>query len=148
MLRSVVRAVKAYNTTSAHVARFSVSALARGADKNELPIPGFRAPGEIGTNWELATGNERYEYLKKLKGEEPWEDFKPIYLNAAGTKKNPSSFVALTPRDTSAALVRCFPADSHETVWLTLRPHRGVDRCPHCGNVFKYIKEDAHAHDH
>jgi cytochrome c oxidase subunit 5b len=55
----------------------------------EPEIPGFRQPGEIATNFELATGNERYEYLKRLNNEEPWEDLKPIHLTSKPTAKNP-----------------------------------------------------------
>lgn len=55
----------------------------------EPQIPGFRAPGEIATNYEVATGTERYEYLKKLAGEEPWAELKPIHLTSRPTKKDP-----------------------------------------------------------
>ena len=61
----------------------------RGSSEGPPPIPGFRAPGQVATNWELATGAERYEYLKKLKGEDPWEDLNPIILNEPGTLKKP-----------------------------------------------------------
>ncbi|KAJ3217828.1 Cytochrome c oxidase subunit 4 [Dinochytrium kinnereticum] len=147
MLPTAIRALRAASARTAVsplAARISGSAMARGGANSELPIPGFRAPGEIGTNWELATGNERYEYLKKLNNEEPWEDFKPVYLSGLGTKKNPIVVRGSDPE----RYIGCtgFPADSHETVWLTLRPHSGVDRCPHCGNVFKYIKNHADHH--
>ncbi|KAJ3404047.1 Cytochrome c oxidase subunit 4 [Chytridiales sp. JEL 0842] len=132
---------------SSPVARFSAAAVARQAtpstsSKDELAVPGYREEGKVATNWELATGNERYEYLKKLRGEEPWEDMKPIYLMEKPTKKNPFVIRGSDPEK----YVGCtgFPADSHEAVWLTLRPHGGVDRCPHCGNAFKY--EQSHAH--
>ncbi|KAJ3115105.1 Cytochrome c oxidase subunit 4 [Phlyctochytrium bullatum] len=139
LVRSSCRVAKINN-----VATFSSSARALGSGSSELPIPGFRSEGQVATNWELATGNERYEYLKRLNKEEPWEDMKPIYLTSLGTKSNPVVIRGSDPE----RYVGCtgFPADSHETIWLTVRPHRGVDRCPHCGNVFKYIREDAHAH--
>ena len=42
-----------------------------------------------------------------------------------------------------------FPANTHEIVWLTLRDHKNhVDRCPQCGNVFKYIRQHHDHHDH
>ncbi|KAJ3104893.1 Cytochrome c oxidase subunit 4 [Phlyctochytrium planicorne] len=135
MFRHAISSVRTAVVRS-QVARFSVSAAARGGN-GELPIPGYRTPGEVATNWELAAGNERYEYLKKLAGEEPWEDFKPIYLSAPGTKKNPIILRGSDPE----RYVGCtgFPADSHETVWLTVRPHRGVDRCPHCGMFWSQL---------
>jgi hypothetical protein len=57
--------------------------------EEELAIPGYREDGQVATNWELATGNERYEYLKRLRGEEPWEEMKPLYLTSKPTTKNP-----------------------------------------------------------
>ena len=51
--------------------------------------PGFREPGQIPTNYELATGAERYEYLKLLRGEDPWEDMQPIVITGKGTPQNP-----------------------------------------------------------
>lgn len=99
-------------------------------------IPGFRAPGQVASNWELAAGAERFEYLKKLEGEDPWEDLNPIILTEPGTVKSPIIVKGVD----SERYIGCtgFPADSHEVVWLTLRPReKGVDRCPHCGNAFK-----------
>ncbi len=52
-------------------------------------IPRYRAPGQIATNWELATGAERAEYLAKLAGQDPWEDLHPITLTEPGTTANP-----------------------------------------------------------
>ncbi|KAJ1327201.1 hypothetical protein BSLG_010543 [Batrachochytrium salamandrivorans] len=103
----------------------------------EEQVPGFREPGQIPSNYEIASGLERYEYLKLLKGEDPWEDLQPIVLTEAGTMKKPIIVRGIDPE----RYVGCtgFPAESHEAVWLTVRPHGGVDRCPHCGNVFKHI---------
>ncbi|RKO97625.1 hypothetical protein CXG81DRAFT_9495, partial [Caulochytrium protostelioides] len=101
---------------------------------------------QIATNWEIATGAERYEYLKKLSKEEPWEDLVPVVLTKPGTKEDPIVFKGVDPE----RYVGCtgFPAGSHEVVWLTVRPHRrGNDRCPHCGNHFRYeLEADAHHH--
>ncbi|KAI9015095.1 cytochrome c oxidase subunit VB-domain-containing protein [Gaertneriomyces semiglobifer] len=106
--------------------------------------PGFRAPGQIPTDWEVATGAERYELLKRLAGEEPWEDLQPVYLAQRPTKKNPAVITGVDPE----RYIACtgFPADSHEAIWLTIRDHgkERVDRCPHCGNAFKYEQEHAH----
>ncbi|KAJ3241299.1 Cytochrome c oxidase subunit 4 [Chytriomyces hyalinus] len=107
-----------------------------------LPVPGYRAPGQIAHNWEIATGNERYEYVKRLEGEEPWPDMQPYYMKTKPTAANPFVVTGSDPEK----YVGCtgFPADTHETVWLTLRSHRGVDRCPHCGNAFKYQQDHHH----
>ncbi|KAH6579423.1 hypothetical protein BASA50_006699 [Batrachochytrium salamandrivorans] len=112
----------------------------------EEQVPGFREPGQIPSNYEIASGLERYEYLKLLKGEDPWEDLQPIVLTEAGTMKKPIIVRGIDPE----RYVGCtgFPAESHEAVWLTVRPHGGVDRCPHCGNVFKYLLDTPEAHHH
>ncbi len=52
-------------------------------------IPGFRQPGELPTNYEIAMGVERYEHLSKLQGKDPWKDMGPIVLTHKGTKENP-----------------------------------------------------------
>ncbi|KAK5669592.1 hypothetical protein BDV3_003691 [Batrachochytrium dendrobatidis] len=136
--------------------RFSVAAASRQAAHTpstastpkdvvlEERVPGFREPDQIATNYELSAGVERYEYLKMLKGEDPWEDLQPIVLTEAGTIKKPIIVRGIDPE----RYVGCtgFPADSHEAVWLTVRPHGGVDRCPHCGNVFKYLLDQPEAH--
>jgi hypothetical protein len=55
----------------------------------EDSIPGFREPGVVATDYEVAAGLERYELLKALRGEDPWEDLHPINITAKGTVKNP-----------------------------------------------------------
>lgn len=52
-------------------------------------IPGFRESGAVPTDYEVSTGLERYELLKALRGEDPWEDLHPINITAPGTVKNP-----------------------------------------------------------
>ncbi|KAJ3310902.1 Cytochrome c oxidase subunit 4 [Blyttiomyces sp. JEL0837] len=153
MFSSVVRrsVTRVASVQRLSVARFSGAAIARQAspashkDTSSDPvIPGYREEGEIAKNWELATGNERYEFLKKLEGKEPWEGMQPIVLTSKPTTKNP----VVLRGDDPEQYIGCtgFPAESHETVWLTVRPHKGFDRCPHCGNVFKYIQNEAHHH--
>ncbi|KAJ3206154.1 hypothetical protein HDU83_000917 [Entophlyctis luteolus] len=89
------RAIAAAPATPASARFVSVSARALAAkpstdvDPYNVPIPGYRAPGQIAHNWELATGNERYEYVKRLAGEEPWEDMQPYILKAKPTAQNP-----------------------------------------------------------
>ncbi|TPX35979.1 hypothetical protein SmJEL517_g01839 [Synchytrium microbalum] len=54
-----------------------------------LAVRKGKAPGEVATNWELATGTERYEYMARLAGQDPWEDLHPIVQTSMGTKANP-----------------------------------------------------------
>ncbi|KAJ3070559.1 Cytochrome c oxidase subunit 4 [Podochytrium sp. JEL0797] len=138
-----LRRTSAKTFATAAVARDSKHVEAK-EDPFNLPIPGYRAPGQIAHNWEIATGNERYEYVKKLAGEEPWEDMQPYVMTSKPTAQNPFIVRGQDPEK----YVGCtgFPADTHEAVWLTLRPHRGVDRCPHCGSAFKYEQAEAHHH--
>ncbi|KAI8905154.1 cytochrome c oxidase subunit VB-domain-containing protein [Gorgonomyces haynaldii] len=108
--------------------------------------PGFRESGAVATDYELAAGKERYEYLTTLKGEDPWTDMHPVYLTKKGTAKDP---IVVKGFD-AERYIGCtgFPADSHEPVYLTVRPHKNghVDRCPHCGNAFKYEQLEDHHH--
>jgi hypothetical protein len=55
----------------------------------ESNIPGFRKPGAVATDYEIAAGLERYELLKTLKGEDPWKDLHPIEITEKGTVKKP-----------------------------------------------------------
>ncbi|KAI9325068.1 cytochrome c oxidase subunit VB-domain-containing protein [Zopfochytrium polystomum] len=151
-LRAANRSFLARPTALAGVSRraFSAGFIARGAPAHhnepaatEVPIPGYRKDGEVAKNWELATGNERYELIKNLEGvKNPYENFVPIYLTQKPTTKNPY----ILRGDDPEQYVGCtgFPAESHEQIWLTVRPHKGFDRCPHCGNVFKYIRNEGH----
>lgn len=63
----------------------------------EPEIPGFREPGQIATNFDVATGNERYEYLAELEGKDPWEDLHPIYLTSKPTIANPVVIKGVDP---------------------------------------------------
>ncbi|TPX64828.1 hypothetical protein SpCBS45565_g05619 [Spizellomyces sp. 'palustris'] len=50
---------------------------------------GFRHEGELAANYELAAGNERYEYLKRLLREEPWEDLRPLVMAVQAFQPTP-----------------------------------------------------------
>jgi cytochrome c oxidase subunit 5b len=60
-------------------------------------MPGFRAPGAVATDYEIASGLERYELLKTLKGEDPWTDLHPINITALGTPKKPIIVTGIDP---------------------------------------------------
>ncbi|KAJ1562546.1 Cytochrome c oxidase subunit 4 [Cladochytrium tenue] len=130
------------------VRAFSAAAIARSAtpahSKPADPvIPGYRKDGVVPKNWELATGPERYELERNLAGHKvAFEGMNPIYLTSKPTAKNP---YVIHGTDV-VKYIGCtgFPADTHEIVWLTLSEHKGVDRCPHCGNAFKYVAEHHH----
>ncbi|KAI8825627.1 cytochrome c oxidase subunit VB-domain-containing protein [Fimicolochytrium jonesii] len=150
----LIRAVARSSRPLAVVTRtraFSAAVVTRQAtpttqSTHEDSLVGFREEGQIPTNHELMTGNERYEYLARLAGKEPWEEMQPIYLTARGTTANPIVIKGADPE----RYIACtgFPADSHEAIWLTIRDHgkKKADRCPHCGNVFKYDQEHSHGH--
>jgi len=113
-------------------------------------IPGFREPGAVATDYEVASGLERYELLKKLRGEDPWDDLHPIKITEKGTVKTP--IVVKGVDDERYIGCTGFPADSHTITFLTLRPG-SLDRCSVCGNVFKvshflikYIQEKEEHH--
>ena len=60
-------------------------------------IPGFREPGNVPSNFEMVTGFERYEYLKRLEGVEPWAEMSPIAIDAPGTTKSPIRLTGADP---------------------------------------------------
>ena len=79
----------------------------------------------------------------------------PVTLSSKGTKTapvvvsgiDPVRYVACSGRFFSSSFSRLFliggkgfPVDSHETLWLTLTP--GMNKCPECGQVFRYDKEE------
>jgi cytochrome c oxidase subunit 5b len=124
--------------------------LAAKNGKDATPLskeaPGFFRPGFFGTNYEVSMGLERQELLHQLQGKKEnfLEDYNPIVMTHKGTKENPIRVEGYDP----VYYVGCsgFPQDSHELVWLTLKDHKGVDRCPICGNVFKYHQRELDHH--
>ncbi|KAJ2999771.1 Cytochrome c oxidase subunit 5B [Globomyces sp. JEL0801] len=105
-------------------------------------MPGFREEGVLGTNYELATGARRHEFLAELRGEEAWEDMRPLIISKLGTKADP---IVVSGVD-SELYMGCtgFPADSHPITFLTLREHADglFDRCAECGSVYKITNPD------
>lgn len=80
-------------TSKLSIRNFNSFAVLRSASKPKVEleenIPGFREPAQVPTDYELAVGLERYELLKTLKGEDPWEDLHPIEITKKGTVKEP-----------------------------------------------------------
>ena len=120
------------------------SARRQGLRLYSQEVPGFRKPGAIPTDYELASGSERFEYLKRLEGQDPWKDLHPITLTSKPTVKNPYVIRGIDAERyigcTGSPSNQGYPANSHEPVYLTIRPG-DLDKCPHCGNVFKYELE-------
>ncbi|KAI8814171.1 cytochrome c oxidase subunit VB-domain-containing protein [Cladochytrium replicatum] len=149
-LRSVIRPAVSL-ARAVPLRAFSVSLTRFGGatpstDSSKPVIPGFREAGQVPTNYEIATGIERHETLAHIAGEEPFEDMKPLFVSKLGTPMDP---IVVTGVD-SERYIGCtgVPVDSHDAIWLTVRPHGGVDRCPHCGNCFKYVQVGGHDHHH
>jgi hypothetical protein len=85
MLRRLVRfPIRSFTTTP-----FARSGPPAQKVKLEETIPGFRKPGAVATDYEIAAGLERYELLKTLKGEDPWTDLHPIEIKQKGTVASP-----------------------------------------------------------
>ncbi|CAM0136341.1 Cytochrome c oxidase subunit 4 [Umbelopsis sp. WA50703] len=114
-------------------------------DADALIGPGA-APGTVPTDLDQATGLERLELLSKLEGKELF-DMEPLNMTHLGTKQNPIVVKSQDP----TRFVGCtgYPAESHDTIWLTVDKSHDYDRCPECGSVFKLDfqgTEDAHGH--
>ncbi|KAL1930117.1 hypothetical protein VTP01DRAFT_1271 [Rhizomucor pusillus] len=103
-------------------------------DTVETNIGPGAAPGEVPTDLQQATGLERQELLAKLKGKELF-DMEPLNMTHLGTKENP---IVVKSYD-NIRFVGCtgYPAESHDTIWLTLDRSHEFDRCPECGSVYK-----------
>jgi len=116
--------------------------------EQDLVGPGA-AVGTVPTDLEQATGLERLEILGKMQGIDVF-DMKPLDASRKGTLDNP--IVVKSFGDEQYAGCTGYPADSHNTIWLTMSRDRPVERCPECGNVLKmeYLgpTDDPHAHDH
>ncbi|WVN88594.1 uncharacterized protein L203_103805 [Cryptococcus depauperatus CBS 7841] len=112
---------------------FSVSAVkSAGHGPPQLLGPGAKA-GEVPSDENQATGLERFELLGKLEGVDVF-DMNPLEMTRFGTVENPIPIYSLSPE----RQVGCtgYPADSHDTIWLTLVHEKKIARCPECGSVY------------
>ncbi|KAI9275683.1 cytochrome c oxidase subunit VB-domain-containing protein [Phascolomyces articulosus] len=124
-------------------ARLSGAVSAESIEKNLGP--GGQA-GQVPTDLEQATGLERIELLAKLEGKE-FFDMEPLNMTHIGTVKNP---IVVKSHD-NVRFVGCtgYPAESHDTIWISLDKSHDNDRCPECGSVFTMDfvgSEDDHHH--
>ena len=111
-------------------------------------LPPGAAPGEVATDYNQATGLERLEILGKIEGIDIF-DMKPLDASRRGTLDNPIVIQSFG-KERYLGCTGC-PADSHNTIWLTVSKDRPIERCPECGGVYKmeYVgaEEEHHGHD-
>lgn len=115
--------------------------------ETDLLPPGAPA-GSVPTDLDQATGLERLEILGKMEGVDIF-DMRPLDASRKGTMQDP--IVVQSFGEERYLGCTGFPADSHDTLWLTVSRDRPIERCPECGNVYKmeYIgaADDHHHHD-
>ncbi|OLN85481.1 Cytochrome c oxidase subunit 4, mitochondrial [Colletotrichum chlorophyti] len=115
--------------------------------EDDLVGPGAKA-GTVPTDLEQSTGLERLEILGKMEGVDVF-DMRPLDASRKGTVENP---IAVRSAGEEQYLgCTGVPADSHNTIWLTISRDRPIERCPECGSVYKmdYVgPADDHHHDH
>ncbi|KAF8419907.1 cytochrome c oxidase subunit VB [Tirmania nivea] len=169
--RALVPAVRRVATTAAiPVVRrgFAVSTFVR-SNSNATPAPSYNndgkvktfaeirteadllppgAPaGTVPTDFEQATGLERLEILGKMEGVDIF-DMRPLDASRKGTMQDPIVIQSFG-EERYLGCTGC-PADSHDTIWLTVSRDRPLERCPECGGVYKmeYLgPADNHHHD-
>lgn len=109
-------------------------------------VPGHRADYVGPTPYEVAVGWERYELLSELEGKDSWSEYRAIPLSRRPTAEAPLKIKGVDP----VFYIGCtgYPVDSHELLWLTLSPHGHLNRCPQCGNCFKYTQVEVPGHSH
>jgi len=90
-------------------------------------------PGEVATDFEQATGRERFELMYRMAGLDPWHTT-PLQLPYAGTMKNPVFIWASNP----FRVVGCtgYPKDSHDRHYMRVRMGPIASRCSECGTAY------------
>ncbi|KAK4047389.1 hypothetical protein OIV83_005436 [Microbotryomycetes sp. JL201] len=127
MLRAAARSLVPRLATvapRAPVARSFASSVRVLSEHSEPVIqgPGGKA-GEVPTDYEQATGLERFELLMKLKGEEAFS-LEPLQVERMGTVASPIEVFSLDHE----RIVGCtgFPVDSHDTVLFPVNDQKPV----------------------
>ncbi|KAJ7274367.1 cytochrome c oxidase subunit VB-domain-containing protein [Mycena haematopus] len=140
LLRSVVNAARPIVARSARPsASSSLRALStsfrassdHGAKPPSIFGPGGKA-GEVPTDFEQATGLERFEMLGDMMGIDVFDET-PLDSSRIGTKKDPIMVLSYD----NHRVVGCTgsPADSHDIVWIDV-PHDRQRFCTECGSVY------------
>lgn len=101
-------------------------------------LPGFREEGAIATNYEIATGAERYEFMSKLEGAEPWEEMKPIVISKKGTKAEPVVVSGMDP-------VRYVACSGMYRVFCMLRTFR-IERKTYFSFLYRFPRRLSRSH--
>lgn len=119
------------------------SSLSDVTGPDSLIGPGAK-PGTIPTEYDQATGLERFEYLGKLEGVDVFDMEKPIF-EGAGTMKDPY----LVPTYIGMRYVGCRGkgGEDHKPYWMKVEEGKPA-RCWQCGTVYaaKYLGEPGHHH--
>ncbi|ODQ50235.1 cytochrome c oxidase subunit 4, mitochondrial [Saitoella complicata NRRL Y-17804] len=110
-------------------------------------LPAGAPEGTVPTEANQATGLERFEYLAKVAGVEPF-DMAPLDASRLGTMKDPIMVPSLEPM----RIIGCtgYPADSHEIMWMRVHKDGPNTRC-FDGSVYKLNhtgNPDADPHHH
>ncbi|KAJ7494760.1 cytochrome c oxidase subunit VB-domain-containing protein [Mycena galericulata] len=103
-----------------------------GAKPPSLFGPGGKT-GEVPTDFEQATGLERFELLGEMEGIDVFDET-PLDASRVGTKKDPIMVLSYDPVRTIGCTGS--PADSHDIIWINV----GKDRqrfCTECGSVYQ-----------
>ncbi|KAJ7650231.1 cytochrome c oxidase polypeptide IV [Roridomyces roridus] len=102
--------------------------------------------GEVPTDFEQATGLERFELLGEMEGVDVFDET-PLDSSRVGTKKDPIRVLSYD----HTRIIGCTgsPADSHEVHWFNLSRDR-QRFCPECGSVYAldYLGGEEEAHHH
>ncbi|KAF7374869.1 hypothetical protein MSAN_00373000 [Mycena sanguinolenta] len=140
MLRSVVKAARPLvarsvrPSPSSSLRAFSTTLRAssdHGAKPPSIFGPGGKA-GEVPTDFEQATGLERFEMLGEIMGIDVFDET-PLDSSRVGTKKDPIMVLSYD----NHRVIGCTgsPADSHDIVWIDV-PHDRQRFCTECGSVY------------
>ncbi|KAJ7903498.1 cytochrome c oxidase subunit VB-domain-containing protein [Mycena olivaceomarginata] len=102
-----------------------------GAKPPSIFGPGGKT-GEVPTDFEQATGLERFEMLGDMMGIDVFDET-PLDSSRVGTKKDPIMVLSYD----NHRIVGCTgsPADSHDIVWIDV-PHDRQRFCTECGSVY------------
>ncbi|KAJ7227214.1 cytochrome c oxidase polypeptide IV [Mycena pura] len=109
----------------------------RASSDHAAPPPSIFGPGgksgEVPTDFEQATGLERFEMLGEMEGIDVFDET-PLESSRVGTKKDP--IMVLSYDATRTIGCTGSPADSHDICWIVV----GKDRqrfCSECGSVYQ-----------
>ncbi|GAA5858724.1 hypothetical protein JCM5296_005822 [Sporobolomyces johnsonii] len=147
LFRTALRSVAPRALPRVQPTRSFLTSLPRLSGHQEplLQGPGGKT-GEVPTDFEQATGLERFELLHKLKGEEAFS-LEPLEVPRLGTLSDPIMVFSLDKE----RIVGCtgFPVDSHDTILFPVGKDKPV-RCPECGCAYKVdfqgLEHDDHHH--